>query len=104
MIIEHKNKGECEDSSVVNKVIRICSAATIEVGGALRSPIATIEEFDDGDQGVNITIESFPHNSVWIRSVHRFIGELLTEFGNVVLYLNDNKYTVSICTHACDPD
>jgi len=100
----YKETNECEDGQTKDTVLNMCKNAPIETQGALRQPVIRITEYDNGDQGIIVEIESFAHNAPWARSAYEFVGKLWDAFPSALLYLDKGYYRVDICTHACDPD
>jgi len=98
----YKETNECEDKQTKDTVLNMCKNAPIKTHGALRQPIIHITEYDDGDQGVVVEIESFPFNDSWAKSVYEFVGKLWAAFPSACLHLDKGHYRLDICTHACD--
>jgi len=100
----HLNQGECEDQKTISKVLDVCQKSGIDTAGAITIPSIYVKEYDDGDQGVTIEIETFSHNDTWSKSAFAFVTKLWKMFPKADLHLDHNQYRLNICTHACDPD
>lgn len=110
--IQYNKTDACEDKNTIEAVLNLCKNANIETAGAINIPFIHIKEYDDGDQGIIIEIETWPHNDSCSKSVYKFIGKLWQKFPQATIYpetvtLNGatrNQYRVDICTHMCDPN
>jgi len=100
--IVYKRTNMCEDRDTVNTVLEMCKNAPISTQGAMRQPTIRITEYDDGDQGVKVELETFAANDPWSKSMYKFVGELWDAFPDAHLYLDPSQYRLDICTHACD--